>query len=215
MMPVRVLLAIGLAMAGSAVAGSGAAIAHDKLPARLAALSPADAMKRISMRERPDTGEIVLSTRKVWDRGRRVEGVHISDVYLHAVVDRADGSIRWELLHELDLFDDRREITGLRYRTGDRLAQARPMRTEISDEDCPGVDAPPAACHVRVRSTFEIPHHVVQGIAAGYASGKPPVWDLHFTDSNGGTIKSGLAPVEAAALKASVQQLRRNGLVAG
>ena len=188
------------------------AAAYEKVPSRLARLSQAEAIERIRVREMQDAPHVVISTKKVWDRGRTVDGVHVSDVHLRAMVDRVTGSTRWELWHELDLYDAKREITGLSYRIDGRMYHANLLRTETSDELCPSVDGPATACHVRVRSVFEIPERVLQRVAESYQPGNEQYWELHFSDREGKDIKAGLAPVEAAGLLSSVQHLRCQGI---
>jgi hypothetical protein len=187
---------------------AGAGSAYERLPGGLARLTPEQALDRVKANEGESETHIVLSTRKVWDRSHDVEGGHLSDVHLRALVDRRDGSARYELWHELDLYGDSREITGMTYRLDGRSKGSNPVRVERSDETCPSVESSPAACHLRIRAAFEIPDHVLQKVAESYRPGSHAPWQLQFTDNRGGWIASGLAPVEVMGLRASVQQLR-------
>lgn len=203
-----------LFVAVCAAAGlTGPVAAYEKIPSRLARQSPADVIERIRVDEAQGEAHVMVSTKKVWDRGNTVGGVHVSDVHMRAVIDRATGAAHWELWHELDLYDDRREITGLTYRLHGRSHHAALVRSQVSEEICPSVDGPPSACHVRVRSVFAIPDRVLQSVAESYRPDGQQYWELEFSDSNGEVIRAGLAPVEVAGLRARVQQVRCQGMM--
>lgn len=200
--------ASGLLLGAAAALGlANTAGAYDTFPQRLARLTPADASARIRVNEAAEPGQLVVSTENVWNRDHRVEGAHFSDVHIRAVVDRRDGSTRWQVWHELHLFGEKREITGLTYSLEAGGRQGDLVFSKMTDENCPDVDAPPTGCHVRVSSAFEVPDHVVQNIAQSYEPGSRSYWKLHFTDEAGRSIIAGISPAEVAGLRHSVQKI--------
>lgn len=193
---------------------AGSAAAYDELPRGLAKLSPADVVDRIRIDDEMLEPHVVVSTKKAWDRGRRIEDGHASDVHLRALVDRDSGVVRWQVWHELSYNGGAREITDVTFIAGGRSEQADFVLTEQWD-DCPSVDALKVHCDKYERFVFEIPGRVVQEIAASYQPGNRRPWPVRFNDKNGRSITGGLAPVEVVGLMTAVEQVRRERTNAG
>ncbi|MCJ2187169.1 hypothetical protein [Novosphingobium beihaiensis] len=191
-----------------ALGWAGSAAAYDELPRGLAKLTPADVAERIHVDDEALEPHIVVSTHKVWDRGRRIEGAYASDVHMRALVDRQSGAVRWQVWHELIYPSRQPEMVGVNYRTEGRLRQADILIAEHWSDDCPGVDDVPASCNKYARFIFEIPGSVVEEIAETYHPKSRDPWRLRFKDENGGSITGGLAPAEAAGLMQAVERLR-------
>lgn len=188
------------------------AAAYDKLPRGLAQLTPADVARRVQIDDDQFEPHIVVSTKAAWDRGRRIEGAHATDVHLRALIDRESGTPRWQVWHDLVYEGPRREIASANYRVGGRLEQADPALSEHRYDDCPSVDALRIACKRSTRIVFEIPAHVVEEIAASYRPDSREPWRIRFRDDNGRSITGGLAPAEAAGLVRAVEQVRREAV---
>ncbi|WP_091148690.1 hypothetical protein [Novosphingobium sp. CF614] len=205
----------GLVAACLALGWTGSAAAYDELPRGLAKLTPAEVVDRIRVDDEVLEPHIVVSTQKAWDRGRRIEGAHASDVHLRALVDRESGAVRWQVWHELVYDSAAREMVGVNYRVDGRLQRAGLVVAEQWQDDCPGVDAAEISCNRYARFVFEIPDRAMQEIAAAYRPDSRAPWRLRFKDVNGGSITSGLAPAEAAGLLKAVAQVRGERLAGG
>lgn len=204
----------GLLAACLAFGWVGSAAAYDELPQGLAKLSPANVVDRIRIEDEMLDPYIVVSTKKAWDRGRRIDGGHASDVHLRALVDRDSGAVRWQVWHELSYTGGAREITDVTY-----LAGGHPRQTDfvLAEQwnDCPSVDALKVHCDRYERFVFEIPGRIVKEIAASYKPGDRSPWRMRFNDKSGRSITGGLAPAEVAGLVQAVEQVRREGASAG
>jgi hypothetical protein len=205
----------GLLAAALAFGGAGSAAAYDRLPRGLAGLTPVEVVERIHVDDGSQEPHIVVSTENAWDRGRGIDGAHADDVHLRALVDRKDGSVRWQVWHDLIRYGTMPDIVGVDYRAAGRLQQTGLVMAEHRFDDCPGVDALMRSCNRHSRFVFEVPQQVVEEIAATYRPGNRAPWPLHFTDENGGAIGGGLAPAEAAGLLQAVDEIRRERIAGG
>lgn len=188
------------------------AAAYDRLPRGLAKLTPAEVARRVDVEDDQLEPHIVVSTKRAWDRGRRIEGAHANDVHLRALIDRENGTPRWQIWHDLVYDGAMREIAGVNYRAGGRLEQADLALAKHWYDECPGVNSLRIGCTRYTRFVFEVPGHVVEEIAAAYRPDSREPWRLRFKDESGRSITGGLAPAEAAGLIQAVEQVRRKGL---
>lgn len=187
---------------------AGAAAAYDQLPRSLARMTPTEVAERIHIDDDALEPYIVVSTEPAWDRGRRIEGAHATDVHMRALIDRHSGAVRWQVWHDLIYRGEQSDVVGVSYRAGGRLEQTGLVRTEQWYDDCPGTDAAPVSCSKHTRFVFEIPGTVVEEIAGAYRPESRAPWRLSFRDEHGSAITGGLAPAEAAGLLQAVERVR-------
>lgn len=186
-----------------------AAEAYERLPRALAALSPADFAAQVHVTDDRTRPAVVLSTREAYTRGRAVQGAHVDDVHLRAVVDRASGRVTWQVWHDLVTVRRYRNVVSVQYVSGGELRTARPIAVDHSLGQCPPTDGP-GFCNKITRIGFELPESAVREMAASYAAGSRAPWRLHFRDAAGRDVSSGIAPAEAAGLVAALEAWRGN-----
>lgn len=201
------LRAIPLSLFAASLALAPTAHAYDRLPRALAALSPADFAAQVDITA--DKGAIVLSTREGYVRGRVVQGAHVDEVHLRAVVDRGSGRVTWQVWHDLVTVRGHKQVVAVEYRSGGEGRTARPIAVDHRLGQCPPTDAP-GFCNKITRVGFELPEHAVHEMAAAYVAGSRSPWHLHFRDAAGGRVTSGIAPAEAAGLIAALEAWRRD-----
>lgn len=175
------------------------ALASDRLPRPLAALSPADFAQAVTITDDPLIGAVVLSTERGYARSRAIAGARANDVHLRAVVDRLNGRVRWQVWHELVYVGGRKDLAAIHYRSGGAERMARPLSVEHWLDRCPPTDAV-GFCNQATRIAFELPEHTVHEIAAAWRAGAREPWQLRFRDAAGAEVTGGLAPAEAAGL---------------
>lgn len=196
---------ISISLIATTLAVAPTAAAYELLPRSLAALSPADFAAQIHVAD--DQGAVVLSTREGYARGRVVQGAHVDDVHLRAVVDKASGRTTWQVWHDLVTVRRHRNVVSVEYRAGGQLRSARPIGLDHAFGQCPPTDGP-GFCNKITRIGFELPEQAVREMAASYVAGSRTPWRLHFRDASGRDVTSGLAPAEAAGLVAALEAWR-------
>lgn len=181
-----------------------AAEAYERLPRALAALSPADFARQVHVTDDQARPAVVLSTREGYERGRVVQGAHVDDVHLRAVVDRASGRVTWQVWHDLVTVRRHRNVVSVQYMADGELRTAKPIAVDHSLGQCPPTDGP-GFCNRITRIAFELPERTVREMAASYDAKSRVPWRLHFRDAAGRDVTSGIAPAEAAGLIAAVE----------
>lgn len=183
------------------------AYAYERLPRALAALSPADFAGQVEITEDSAGISVTLSTRQGYARGRVVQGAHVDDVHLRAVVDRASGRVTWQVWHDLVTVRRHRDVVSVEYTSGGQVQTARPIAVDHSLGQCPPTDGA-GFCNRITRIGFELPEPAVREAAASYDVRSQRPWRLHFRDASGRDVTSGIAPAEAAGLIAAVEAHR-------
>jgi hypothetical protein len=180
----------------------------ERLPRALAALSPADFLGQVRVVENPAAGIVVLSTREGYTRGRVIQGLHVDDVHLRAVVDRASGRVAWQVWHDLITVSRHQDVVAVSYMSGGALRSTSPIAVERSLGQCPPTDGA-GFCNRITRIGFELPEDAVRELAASYEARSRTPWRVYFRDGSGTVVTSGLAPAEAAGLISALDAWRR------
>lgn len=194
-----------ISLLAALLAFAPAAQAYERLPRALAALSPADFAAQVDIADHK--GAVVLSTREGYTRGRVVQGAHVDDVHLRAVIDRSSGRVAWQVWHDLITVRGHKQVVAVEYRSGGERRTARPIAVDHSLGQCPPTDGA-GFCNKVTRVAFELPERTVREIAAGYGAGSRTPWRLRFRDAAGRHVTSGIAPAEAAGLIAALETWR-------
>lgn len=195
-----------LSLLAAMLASVPSAEAYERLPRALAALSPADFARQVEVTADPRA--VVLSTREAYRRGRVVQGAHVDEVYLRAVVDRASGRVSWQVWHDLVTVRRHRNVVAVQYLSGGILHTAQPLAVDHAHAQCPPTDGA-GFCNRITRIGFELPESAVREMAASYDAGSRAPWRLHFRDGAGRDVISGMAPAEAAGLISALEAWRR------
>lgn len=194
-----------ISLLAATLALAPAAEAYERLPRALAALSPADFAAQIHIAN--EKGAVVLSTREGYTRGRVVQGAHVDDVHLRAVIDRASGGVSWQVWHDLVTVHGHKQVVAVEYLSDGERKTARPIAVDHSLGQCPPTDGA-GFCNKISRIGFELPERALREMAASYAAGSRVPWRLHFRDAAGKDVISGIAPAEAAGLIAALEAWR-------
>lgn len=197
-----------IALAAMLCAAAPAA-AHEKLPAALAALSPAEFAQDIRITDDPLSSTIVVSTEAGYTRTRALKGALADDVHLRALIDRSTGKATWQVWHEIAYVGGEKDLHAVHYQAGGAARAARPFHVSHRLDRCPPTDAV-GFCGQASRIGFELSEDVVREIAVGYAAGSRKPWSLRFEDAGGKPVLGGLAPGEAAGLLLAVAQWRES-----
>lgn len=179
--------------------------AYERLPRALAALSPADFAAQVDIAH--ERGAIVFSTREGYTRARAVQGAHVDEVHLRAVVDRGNGRVAWQVWHDLIAVRGHKQVVAVEYQAGGERRTAQPITVDHSLGQCPPTDGV-GFCNKVTRVGFELPEQAVREMAASYAAGSRVPWRLHFREAGGKHVISGIAPAEAAGLIAALEAWR-------
>lgn len=179
-----------------------AAEAYERLPRALAALSPADFAAQVHIAN--EKGTVVLSTRQGYTRGRVVQGAHVDDVHLRAVIDRTSGRVSWQVWHDLVTVRGHKQVVAVEYVSDGERKTSRPIAVNHSLGQCPPTDGA-GFCNKITRVGFELPERAMREMAASYAAGSRAPWRLHFREATGNDVISGIAPAEAAGLIAALE----------
>jgi hypothetical protein len=183
------------------------AAAYDRLPQKLAALSPADFAARVRIENDAVMPSVVLSTQDGYTRGRSIKGALADDVHLRAVVDRRTGNVSWQVWHELAYVSGPRELDTIDFRVRGTAYQVRPLVVDHRLDRCPPTDAI-GHCGHAMRVVFEVPDPVVREIAESYRPGERGPWQLRFRSSQGEDMVGGISPAEAAGLIQALEAWR-------
>lgn len=200
-------LSLTAALAAALCAAMPAA-AHDRLPAALAGLSPADFAADIRIEDDPQASAVVVSTQDGYPRGRSLKGALADDVHLRAVIDRATGQATWQVWHEIAYVDGRRDVQAVHYAAGGAAREARPFHVAHRADRCPPTDGL-GHCGTATRIGFELPESTVREIAASHVPGSRAAWPLRFRATGGRDVTGGLAPAEAAGILRAVDTFRQ------
>lgn len=195
-----------LATAATLVAAPAFAAVGDKLPARLAKLSPAQISERVQVVDDPLEEHVVFSTEGVFRNSGFKDDVALHDSFLEARKTRASGEIVWRVRHDFTYSGARRDVKLVHVSTPDGLLKIAPSAVRRWSEDCGDVAV---ACSQHLTVEFDLPEAAVRHIAAAWRPGDRTPWKLRFKDARGQDVTVGLAPVEVAGLVDAVDRARR------
>lgn len=194
-------------MAMAMVVGIAPSAHAGKLPNRLVALTPEQVAGKIA---RSDAGAhtLTLSTEAAHRENRLSPIRHmLPDNHLRAVIDPANGAVRYEVHQSLFYWGGERQFTQARIGEGG----ATPLRADrAGGRFCPNEDNwGPCALHRQI--SFAIDEQALRTIAAGHMTAPADGWRFRIEERDGRHWDGAIAPVEAAGLLLAVERARIPG----
>jgi hypothetical protein len=200
-----------LAMAALALGLFGglapAQAAPAQLPIRVAAL-PADHFTRAVTVNDDQLEPYVSFSSQGSHKARQSLGAGTEgDLHLTAQLNRDSGAVSYRVWHEITNTDAPRELTGVHYRAGGKVAQSNLSVARHWESNCVPKETG-GQCDQRIRVAFDLPEQVVREIAANHSQGSRQGWAFRYKDAHGSDLNGVLAPAEAAGLMRAVDGWR-------
>jgi hypothetical protein len=182
--------------------------AADKLPRRLAAMTPEAFSAAITPKGDALEPAVTLSTEQGYHPSPRSPiAPLLTDNHLRALVDRESGAVRYEVHQSIRYWGARRSYVAVHYEGADGIVEKPLLAAHHSGDHCPNEDNW-HVCSLSKRMSFEIGEDELRTIAARYAPGNAERWAFRLRDESGQDWHDAIVPAEAAGLLMAVDRYR-------